>query len=130
MHTILLHRYNNPRKADELLEYVAVVLGDSDATIVLAKYHYDQVLDESSPIITFIKFFVSPTGDFAVIAGTDQILRIFDLSTGLVVSKGVGQSDTFGQRIACRFTVRRFASLTSPKMHLGVITEASRLQVS
>ncbi|TPX50872.1 hypothetical protein SeMB42_g02099 [Synchytrium endobioticum] len=78
----------------------------------------------------FIKFFVSPTGDFAVIAGTDQILRIFDLSTGLVVSKGVGQSDTFGQRIACRFTVRRFASLTSPKMHLGVITEASRLQLA
>ncbi|TPX39313.1 hypothetical protein SeLEV6574_g07307, partial [Synchytrium endobioticum] len=54
--TILLHGYNNiiqpnPRKAEELLEYAAVVLGDSDATIALAKYHYNQVLDASSPII-------------------------------------------------------------------------------
>ncbi|TPX32939.1 hypothetical protein SeLEV6574_g08429 [Synchytrium endobioticum] len=49
--TILLHGYNNPRKADELLEYATVVLGGSNATIVLTKYHYDQVLDASSPII-------------------------------------------------------------------------------
>ncbi|TPX29959.1 hypothetical protein SeLEV6574_g08670, partial [Synchytrium endobioticum] len=35
----------------------------------------------------FIKISMSPTGDFAVVAGTDRILRVFGWSTGLVVSK-------------------------------------------
>ena len=53
--TVLLYGYNNvirpnPRKAEELLEYAAVVLGDSEATITLAKYHYNQVLDSSSSV--------------------------------------------------------------------------------
>ncbi|TPX37964.1 hypothetical protein SmJEL517_g00272 [Synchytrium microbalum] len=43
----------NPKKAEELLEY-AVSLGDSDATIKLANFHYEQVLIASSSI------FVSP----------------------------------------------------------------------
>ncbi|TPX48599.1 hypothetical protein SeLEV6574_g01958 [Synchytrium endobioticum] len=35
----------------------------------------------------FIKVSVSPTGDFAVVADTDRILRVFDLSTGLIVPR-------------------------------------------
>ncbi|TPX46037.1 hypothetical protein SeLEV6574_g03474 [Synchytrium endobioticum] len=35
----------------------------------------------------FIKVSVSSTGDFAIVAGTERVQQVFDLSTGLVVSK-------------------------------------------
>ena len=36
---------------------------------------------------------MSPTGNFAVVTGTDRILRVFDLNTGSIVARGMGHSE-------------------------------------
>ncbi|TPX49670.1 hypothetical protein SeLEV6574_g01308, partial [Synchytrium endobioticum] len=64
-----------------LLEYAAVVLGGSNATIVLTKYHYDQVLDAPSPIIKKeTRSSRAPQTDAAISASSICSRRLKDLA--------------------------------------------------
>ncbi|TPX35368.1 hypothetical protein SmJEL517_g02222 [Synchytrium microbalum] len=56
-------------------------------------YKPDLVNDPPSDSGGFIKVAMSPTGSFAVVAGTDRVLRVFDLATGIVVARGTGHSE-------------------------------------
>ncbi|TPX40849.1 hypothetical protein SeLEV6574_g06375 [Synchytrium endobioticum] len=55
-------------------------------------YKSDPLTEPSTDSGGFIKVSVSPTGGFAVVAGTDRILRVFDWSTGLVVLEALIRS--------------------------------------